>query len=502
MLPVLPPTVGRRARLSSGFSLVWVLVLLGGMAAVALALLPTIVAQARKTAQAEDVILSQLTEALQKSVLSTRTIPGANTWAQAVVQVSGLNLIAVRQVFPQFPSELTSRRIYLIDPRFQPNLGAGILPFSQPNGGLDPSVPTQVPNAFARIMIVSSTKRGLTLPFSSGVATQPVFDSLWDWTPSPSNPDPPVAAGFGAAWQGKASHLHVARLSVAETFSYLVFRSLSFSTDGGAPIAAPSTVARYLLQGTPLSLYAPSNGALVQRHVVQGDAHFDFRSPLAPIGYWSFDEAVTSIISTNLGTAGVLANAALSAGASVSNCTLVAPAYTGFSATNTALAVNGTTGFSDASQSLMNGLNEFSLACWVNPTSLPALSPAGLCGQQDVAVLGFAAGGDLIVATQRAGQAAIAYPYPMGEWHHVAVTGDGQALRIYVDGTLRAAGGQRLNRTDFGSSVHSFRIGGGGLFDGGGNYFQGSLDNVSLFDRALSAAQIARLMLNQGPSGL
>ena len=493
-----------RPRSAAGFSLVWVLVLIGGMAAVALALAPTFRAQARQTALAEDAMLDKLAQGLKESILSTRTIPGANTWAQAVAQASGMNLTTVRQVFPQFASETTSRRIYLIDPRFQPTLGGAILPLSQPAVGFDPSVPAQVPNGYARVILVSSTKRGLNLPMPSGVVSQTVFDGLWDWAPTPSSPNPPAAAGFGAAWQGNAAHLHVAKINLEDIFSFFSFRSLSFTLDGGPVVSASSAgLSRYLVQGTRLDLFAPSNGARVQRHVVvKADRHFDFRYPLQPIGFWSFGEGVGATVSTNLGTAGTLANSVLTAGSSVSNSSLTLPPYPGFATTNTSLELNGISGFADTTRTLLNGLNEFSLACWVYPLSFPTVTPTGFCGQQDVAAVGFTSGHNLTLSTAQGGQISIAYPFPAGEWHHITATGDGQRLRIFIDGTIRAAGGVCLSRTDYGSSAHSFRIGGSGLMDGGGNYFHGLIDNVCLFDRSLTAAQITQLMQNKGPSGL
>ncbi|WP_336209801.1 LamG-like jellyroll fold domain-containing protein [Nonomuraea sp. LPB2021202275-12-8] len=73
---------------------------------------------------------------------------------------------------------------------------------------------------------------------------------------------------------------------------------------------------------------------------------------------------------------------------------------------------------------------------------------------------------------------------PLGTWSHLAVTYDGTTLRLYVNGTQvsqRTAGGPI--RTDGGV----LRIGGNSMW---GEYFNGLIDEVRVYDRALTAAQI------------
>ena len=70
-------------------------------------------------------------------------------------------------------------------------------------------------------------------------------------------------------------------------------------------------------------------------------------------------------------------------------------------------------------------------------------------------------------------------------WHHVAVTVDGTASKIYLDGILKDEGsGFTLVTQD------SVRI--GQRFSGSGS-FEGMLDEYLIFDRVLSAAQIQSL---------
>ena len=77
--------------------------------------------------------------------------------------------------------------------------------------------------------------------------------------------------------------------------------------------------------------------------------------------------------------------------------------------------------------------------------------------------------------------------------------GNGSVLNIFVDGSLLRTGGGPPGGGIYGASSSSFRIGGGSLFDASGNYFKGQLDEVLLFDKALSTAQVQGLVLNQVP---
>ncbi|MFB9421176.1 LamG domain-containing protein, partial [Nonomuraea rubra] len=73
---------------------------------------------------------------------------------------------------------------------------------------------------------------------------------------------------------------------------------------------------------------------------------------------------------------------------------------------------------------------------------------------------------------------------PLNTWSHLAATYDGTTLRLYVNGVLtseRTAGGPI--RTDNGV----LRIGGNSLW---GEYFNGLIDEVRIYNRALNAVQI------------
>ena len=84
-------------------------------------------------------------------------------------------------------------------------------------------------------------------------------------------------------------------------------------------------------------------------------------------------------------------------------------------------------------------------------------------------------------------------PISLNTWHHIAVTYDGTTLAIYVDGVLDASALKSLGTID---SVLSM----GKAISGGWTPFKGLIDEVELFDRALSPAEI-RAIFEAGSAG-
>jgi hypothetical protein len=89
-----------------------------------------------------------------------------------------------------------------------------------------------------------------------------------------------------------------------------------------------------------------------------------------------------------------------------------------------------------------------------------------------------------------------------GQWHHVASVFDRGAVSIYIDGKLDAS---KRHGTTFGTGNPRFGFFGVGSeatnFDGDKgpeNYLKGALDDVRLYTRALSAAEIGQLAAPAG----
>ncbi len=85
--------------------------------------------------------------------------------------------------------------------------------------------------------------------------------------------------------------------------------------------------------------------------------------------------------------------------------------------------------------------------------------------------------------------------FPTGQWHHVAATYDGTNMQMYLDGqpagSPRPAAGM-ISMPQAGSFV-TLGSENGRAFAGSGRYYQGLLDEVDIFNRALTASEIAAI---------
>ena len=84
---------------------------------------------------------------------------------------------------------------------------------------------------------------------------------------------------------------------------------------------------------------------------------------------------------------------------------------------------------------------------------------------------------------------------PLNAWRHLAVTYDGAALKLYVSGTLV---GNRSLPGSIKTSGQPLRIGGNSIW---GEYFKGRIDELRIYNRALTAAQIQADMSTPVTSG-
>lgn len=86
---------------------------------------------------------------------------------------------------------------------------------------------------------------------------------------------------------------------------------------------------------------------------------------------------------------------------------------------------------------------------------------------------------------------------PLGSFHHVAVTADGSFLRIYIDGQLDAQAVQTVTPHNSGFPLQMGSISGAVA----ANYLNGVIDEVELFDRALSASEL-KAIFDAGSDGM
>ena len=213
--------------------------------------------------------------------------------------------------------------------------------------------------------------------------------------------------------------------------------------------------------------------AILSPVVPQAFAASDLTTGL--VGYWNFENGST------LGTPlyGTL------------NLTNVgSPAYTATGGNNSSkgLSLNGSSYLQNTSYpSTLNGNNPYTIAAWFNSTQ-------GNAG----GILGYGSTGTCIGNNLRLDGSTrfLSYWYGcdygsnsvsnfLNTWHHIAVTYDGTTLKFYYDGTLLSShSGQTRNTTGttlyLGKTVNDVA-------------FSGTLDDVALYTRALSAADVVDL---------
>jgi hypothetical protein len=239
----------------------------------------------------------------------------------------------------------------------------------------------------------------------------------------------------------------------------------------------------------------------------QADIEFD-----QPIAYYRFEEAAGTATAANNGSRGGDGayysgdETSPGSGGSPSSASGDAgprpPLFAGFPADNHSATFDGTNRWVDTKNQFLQGLSAFTLEYWVAPTNR-ANFPAriGLVGQNDAIEYGFIDPNTIQIWTPNGGMLNTTYTNADSEWHHIATIADGTSLKTYYDGKLVGTGGTALTGTaGYGTSAFNVHIGGGGVFDTVGNYFQGNIDEVAIFDKAIPAARVAE-HFSAGKSG-
>lgn len=478
----------RDDRAAAGLTLVFAL---AGLAITGMLLLPTLVSKTSQRNNArEELILARLEDGFRDYVRLNQIIPGTGTWVTAIGSIGGLNVTQVNCVFPEHPDDTTTRRVFVVDDILG---GASpVLPYTQTAAGLTGSL-TNLLNSRARAMIVSSTKRGLALPISSGFLTQANFDAIWNWNHNPATESPP--SGWPSAWTGNGEFLHVKPIYLPNFFSKITLENVKFDLGFlSLPSITPSSATDYyLLDGAPLTL-ATTLGVIKRRHLVRGDASFNFGSSSLPPLIWYQMEERSGTYATNSGSLGTTAAGTISSGINYGQNGPQPPTYLNFDEKNYCMDFNARTECINTSISPLSNLRAFTLACWVNVSRVSS-SRTGLIGQNDAIELGFISSSDVQLWTPSGGDLTVRWPYPGSTWHHIAATGDGSQIKLYFDGVL--VGTTTRGTSNYGSSTDRFYVGGAGVFDTpfSSSVYKGKIDEVIVYDRGLNAAEVLSLSI-------
>ena len=229
--------------------------------------------------------------------------------------------------------------------------------------------------------------------------------------------------------------------------------------------------------------------------VAAGVANADIRSGL--VGYYPLNEGAGNIAHdlSGQGHDGTLYN----------GITWIAPAYQGAGVhcdgtTNTRIQIGA--------WNPAEGTGQLSVACWIRWAGGGG-TYQGLVGKRntwpDTTMFQFQVrpenGGTFRLET---GTYAIVSPNntlnPLVQtWAHVAATFDGTTARLYLNGTQVASGAFAFNMAGTGSIMGIGCVAGGGAgYSGNGEVFLGDMDDVGIFNRALSAEEIALVMAGYG----
>jgi hypothetical protein len=209
------------------------------------------------------------------------------------------------------------------------------------------------------------------------------------------------------------------------------------------------------------------------------------------IGWWKLDDA----------SSGTSTTATDSSGNGYTGTTSGSPVWTSSGKIGNALTFNGTNqqvtigGTTDT----YLGTGALTLSAWVYPTSHSTYRTI-FESQNSGGSVGFTCelmnGADYVFCDNTQGSASVsttASSVPLNQWTFItAVRGsNGTALSIYINGVLNATGSTAA-AVNGGSITH--------IAGHGSEYFPGTLDDVRVYNRALSAAEIEQLYTYTGPT--
>ena len=262
----------------AGFSLIEMIGVIAIMAIAAAVITPNVARRiSRANGDKEDQALATLAESLIRSVRTTQTIPGANSWTTNIAAQTALSANDVRYVNPSDPA---SGRVFLFHPSFSPTNASG----SDPLWTQGVSGAASVTNV--KILILSSHKSSLTLPVSSGRASSAaVFDAIWDWSFNATTKAPP--SGWTGNWTDNGEYLHVQRVNLSSLFQLATFSNQHHPTNypfyqvgsaAASSMSATNVLSAYYLEGSLLRVYFTNGTTLQMTHTLRNGVNFIYES--------------------------------------------------------------------------------------------------------------------------------------------------------------------------------------------------------------------------------
>jgi hypothetical protein len=165
-----------------------------------------------------------------------------------------------------------------------------------------------------------------------------------------------------------------------------------------------------------------------------------------------------------------------------------------------AIAFDGMSEYIDAGAgSALNITSTITLAAWINCTgqnSSPSQNSSGaIFRKENDYTLYITSTNGILFGIFGGANAQLTSAIGLNAWHHVAATYDGSQMLIYLDGTQVASA---ANTMAIPTSSDHLGIGAGLIF--GDQHFAGALDEMRVYNRALSSSEIAALFNFTGNS--
>ncbi len=232
------------------------------------------------------------------------------------------------------------------------------------------------------------------------------------------------------------------------------------------------------------------NYARTQKQIVEdmNGGHPAGGSPVgSQVGYWKFDEG-QGTTANNSGNGG-----------STLNGTINGATWTNDGKFGKALSFDGSNDYANTSSRIIDSTNSFSVSGWVKFSSLSSNYSVPLWNGVDSTTGGFGLGyrkpnSRVIYAGWGSSAGEVAGPISTDNtWYYLSSVYDGSKHKFYVNGVLQ--GSVNFSTSNFASGTTTF----GNLSSGNGYWFNGLIDEVKVYNYALTDSDI-QLDYNQGKS--